>query len=305
MVAAFDGSTRVPSRAIKPVLVLAFTLMLGDASIARANAAPEQPGQRVILGTIVDAQDRPIPFVAVTVSGARASSANGATADDSGRFRLILPNHERVVFDARRVGFMPSRFSLVAGGDTSVTILLLPSAANLPALEVKDAATRPAGLEGFERRMTERKRGAGAGWFIEAKDIEAASPIRATQVVETVPSIYVRRVNTDRFAIYGRSGLGEECPATVYLDGVVVGGISDMVTGRDRRGRTVITKDGEGAPIDMVIEPSQIAGVEVYQRGIFAPIQLQPNDPNAMRCAIVAYWSKHANSRTTSPRSPR
>ena len=79
----------------------------------------------------------------------------------------------------------------------------------------------------------------------------------------------------------------------MYLDGVIIGGISDQAVARDRRGRAIIVKAAEGAPIDMLVEPREIAGVEVYQRGIFAPTSLQPNDPNAMRCAIVAFWTKH------------
>jgi hypothetical protein len=160
-------------------------------------------------------------------------------------------------------------------------------------VQVKDSPLKVAGLAGFERRMTERKHGAGAGWFITAKDIEASSPLRSTQVVETVPSVVVRRESGDKFAIYGRTGIGQECPATVYLDGVIIGGITDQAIARDRRGRAIVVKAAEGAPIDMLVEPNEIAGVEVYQRGIFAPISLQPNDPNAMRCAIVAYWTKH------------
>lgn len=289
----FIGAPRAFSALAVAAFALALTLGAGAVDVLGATPwfQPAQPGQRVIIGTILDARDQPVPFAAITIGGVPTAAT---TADDSGRFRLVVPHRERVVFDAKRVGYMPSRISLVAGGDTTVTVLLLPSATSLPTIEVKDVPLRPAGLAGFEQRMKERQRGAGAGWFITAKDIEAKQPLRATQVVEGVPSIYVRRVAGDRFAIYGHSGIGAECPATVYLDGVVVGGISDMVLGRDRRGRAVVTKDGEGAPIDMIIEPSDIAGVEVYQRGIFAPTALQPNDPNAMRCAIIAYWTKHA-----------
>jgi hypothetical protein len=300
MVGQLNGSTR--SGRHPSVLVLAFVLVPALAALAlhaTARLARAQNIQRVITGTILDVRDNPVPFVAITVNGgataatAMATAMATATTDDSGRFRLVVPHRERVVFDARRVGFMPSRIALVAGGDTTISMLLLPAATNLPKVEVKDAPLRPVGLAGFERRMIERKHGAGAGWFITAKDIGASNPTRATQVVEAVPSINVRRVSGDRFAIYGRSSLGQDCPATVYLDGIVIGGVSDLATARDRRGRTIIVKAAEGAPIDMLLEPSEIAGVEVYQRGIFAPNQLQPTDPNAMRCAIVAYWTKH------------
>lgn len=274
------------------LLAVLAVLVAVDVAGSSRHVLAAQSTRRVITGTVLDARDQPVPFVSISVSS--GSTKATATADDSGRFRLVVPHRDRVVFDARRVGYMPSRISLLGGGDTVVTVLLLPAAANLPALEVKDASARPAGLAGFERRMAERKRGAGAGWFITQQQIEASNPLRATQVVEAVPSVNVRRLSGDRFAIFGRTGLGQDCPATVYVDGVVVGGVSEMVVTRDRRGRAIIANAGEGAPIDMLVQPTEIAGVEVYQRGIFAPTALQPNDPNAMRCAIVAYWTKHA-----------
>ena len=288
MAAHLDGSAQLPYRPF----ALAFAVAL--AGLAEAFEATVQPlraqaAQRVIAGTILDVRDNPVPFGSVTMNGGKAT----ATADDSGRFRLVIPHRDRVVFDVRRLGYMPSRIALVAGGDTTVSVLLLPAATKLPAVEVKDAAIRSPGIAGFEQRMIERKRGAGAGWFITAKEIEASSPLRATQVVEAIPSVNVRRVSGDRFAIFGRSGLGQDCPATVYLD--AADDDAELAVARDRRGRAVGVKSNEGAPIDMLVEPSEIAGVEVYQRGMFAPNQLQPNDPTAMRCAIVAFWTKHAS----------
>lgn len=301
------GRERCRPRPRLPIVFpLASALLSATLGATRPSAALHaQAVQRVISGRVIDGDDRPVPFVSVSVTTERATqrpaasvetraARPGATqADDSGHFRLVVPHRERVVFDVRRVGYMQSRIALAAGGDTALTVLLLPAPANLPRIDVNDASVRPAGLAGFEQRMAERKRGAGAGWFITAKDIEATHPLRATQIVEAVPSMYVRRVNGDRFAIYARSGLGQECTATVYLDGVVIGGTSALTTARDKRGRTIVIRGGEDAPVDMLVEPSDIAGVEVYQRGIFAPHQLQPNDPDAKRCAIVAYWTKH------------
>jgi hypothetical protein len=91
----------------------------------------------------------------------------------------------------------------------------------------------------------------------------------------------------------GTAGLGgAECPATVYLDGVHIPGNGETI--RDRRGRVVSTRE-YGAPIDQLVDPSQIAGVEVYARGVFAPPQFHPpGDERVLRCAIVAFWTKHA-----------
>ena len=124
--------------------------------------------------------------------------------DDSGRFRLAVAHKDRIAFDVRRIGYMPSRIALVDGGDTTLSVLLLPATRELPGVEVTDTRARPPGLADFEQRMRERQRGAGAGHFLTAKDIEAMQPLRVTQVVENVPSMVVRRTGGDRFAIYGR-----------------------------------------------------------------------------------------------------
>jgi len=245
---------------------------------------------RVVRGTVVDIRDQPIPAVTLVIAGGKP-----VISDDSGRFQLEISHRERILIDVRRIGYMPSRVGFAAGGDTSISVFLLPSTQQMPGVEVMGIKTRPLPIAGFEQRMLERKRGAGAGHFITAKDIEASPSLRATQIVENIPSILVRRTSGDRFAIYGKSvGGGGECVATVYLDGVRVASSGELT--RDRRGRVVNQRDALGSPIDQLVTPSEIAGVEVYGRGLFAPTQFHPpGDEMALRCAIVAYWTKHAS----------
>jgi hypothetical protein len=191
---------------------------------------------RVIRGTVLDARDQPVVAVTITAPG------TSATSDDSGRFRIDVAHRDRVVFDVRRIGFMPTRLSIAAGGDTVVSVLLLAAAQSLPRVDVNDAAIAPPGLAGFEQRMLARQRGAGTGQFITAKEIEKMSPLRSTQIVESVPSIVVRRTGGDKYAIYGRLASGGECAATVYVDGVRLSGVGDILLGRDRRGRTTVMR---------------------------------------------------------------
>jgi hypothetical protein len=249
-----------------------------------AGSAAAQ-AQRVIHGTVVDVRERPVASVAIAAVGGAS-----AVTDDSGRFRLNISHRDRLVFDVRRVGFMPSRISLEPGGDTAFSVLLLPSAQRLEGVEVTSIGRKPIVIAGFEERMAERKRAAGAGLFITAKDIEAKPATRTTQVVENIPSIYVRRVGGDRYAIFARGVGGAECPATLWLDGIRVGGGSEQMI--DRRGR--ITYRRETGEIDQLVTPTEIAGVEVYARGMIAPPQfLPPNDPDASRCAVIVFWTKH------------
>lgn len=252
-------------------------------SFVPASAVAAQSG-RVVRGTVTDGSAQFIPAVSVMVGN------RSATTDDSGRFRLELPHRDKIVLDFRRVGFLPTRYALDAGGDTSLTVLLLPTVNRLEGVDVTAKRDPAITLQGFEQRMRERQRGAGAGHFITAAEIEASIPSRTTQVVANLPSIVVRRMSDDHFGIFGKVG-SVECPAIVYLDGVRLGALTETKT--DRRGRVVVQRDA-AVPIDQYVTPGEIAGVEVYARGMFAPPQFQPpGDPTAAKCAIVVFWTKH------------
>src|SRR5438270_746333 len=86
---------------------------------------------RIIHGMVIDSRDRPIALVNVVVVGGAS-----VISDDSGKFKLEIAHRERVVFDLRRLGFMPSRIALAPGGDTSVSVLLLPTTQRLLGVEV-------------------------------------------------------------------------------------------------------------------------------------------------------------------------
>jgi hypothetical protein len=263
------------------------SVLLAFAAVRAADAQP-----RWIRGVVLDNRDQPIVAAVVIAAGGA-----GAITDDSGRFRVEIPHRDRITFDVRRVGFMPSRMTLLAGGDTAIAVLLLPSVQQVTGVSVTAPAMRPAALDGFERRMGERRRGAGTGHFITAADIEKMGVYRTTQALQNLPSITVRRVTLDgRYLIFGRTGVGGECPATVFLDGIRLGGTDGPIQRRSVRStnRDVASRDG-GTAIDEYTTPQEIAGIEVYPRALLAPPQFQPPvaDSRAAHCAIVVVWTKH------------
>jgi hypothetical protein len=258
------------------------TLVVGGGTIAGAQTG------RIVRGTVTDGSANPVAAVMV------AAGPRTVTSDDSGRFRFEMPHREKLVLDFKRVGFLPTRFTLEAGGDTTLEVLLLPAVNRIAGMDVTANRDLAMTLRGFEERMRERQRGAGAGHFITANEVESSLPTRATQVVENIPSIVVRRLNDDHFGIFGKTAGAAECPAIVYLDGVRLGAMTETKT--DRRGRVIMQRDAT-VPIDQYVTPGEIAGVEVYARGLFAPPQFQPpGDPMAVKCAIVVFWTKHGGS---------
>ena len=259
------------------------------ASLIAVATVTGQTARRVVRGVVVDSRDQPVPTATISLDGSKP-----VITDDSGKFQLEVAKQGRVTFDVRRLGYMPSRFDLASGGDTTVSVLLLPAPQQLSTMDVNAAALKPAGLAGFEERMRARQRAAGTGYFLTANDVEAKAPTRTTQVVENVPSISVHRFSGNRYAIYGRSVNGGDCLATVWVDGIRLAGAAEGAV--DRRTRRVVMTP-ELPDVDLYISPNEIAGVEVYQRGMMAPAQFIPaGDPNAVRCAIVVFWTKHGGS---------
>jgi hypothetical protein len=248
-----------------------------------AATAGAQP--RIVRGVVTDGSNRPLATAGVLVAGVGA-----VTTDDSGRFQLEVPHKNRIALDVRHIGYLPSRFGLGAGGDTSISVFLLLRTAMLDSVMVRSSRVKAPTLVGFEERMSERKRGAGVAHFITAADIEPLHAPRASQILETVPSIIVQRVDNKgmRFGVFGRSPKGGLCPATVYLDGVRLGKTDESSV--DRRGRTTVRDIG--APVDEYVSPPEIAGIEVYARGLLAPPQFQAPLNQDLTCAVVLIWTK-------------
>jgi hypothetical protein len=251
--------------------------------LSAAAAVGAQP--RIIRGTVVDGANVPLPTAGVLVAG-----VGSTVTDDSGRFRLEIPHKGKVVLDVRHIGYMPSRFGLTPGGDTTVSVFLLARTPMLEAIEIQSSRLKPPTLAGFEERMAARKRGAGVAHFITAADIEPLHASRASQLLETVPSIQVQRVDAkgQRFGIFGRSPKGGLCPATIYLDAVRLGNTDESSV--DRRGRSTVRDIG--APVDEYVSPLDIAGIEVYGRGLLAPPQFQAALNQDLACAVVLIWTK-------------
>jgi hypothetical protein len=59
------------------------------------------------------------------------------------------------------------------------------------------------------------------------------------------------------------------CPATIYIDGIKI--------------------QGGAVEIDNLIQPIEVAGVEVYASGNTAPAAYQPLNGS---CAVLLFWTK-------------
>lgn len=237
--------------------------------------------QRIVTGQVVSA-DAPVSWANIHYGARRV------VADDSGAFRLTL-GPGKVSLWAKRIGYQAVALELAAGGDTSITIEMVPLARMLAKQVVEATAiTRSLELSGFHRRLQERQRGTNAGQFITAEEIEQRKPTRTTQLFDGRTGIKVTRFNTSRFSsevpcggptglvCWVPQGLGG-CNMTVYYDG--------------KRMRPYNGIGARDTPtfVDELVLPNDIAGIEIYTTPGKAPAEYQSLSGT---CGVILIWSR-------------
>lgn len=241
-------------------------------------------------GVVLDTADRPIPGVSVVHSG------RTHVTDDSGRFRLEIQHTNKTTFDVKRVGFTPSKYALVAGGDTTLEIMLFPMVQRLDAVKVSEAAIER-GLEahGFNQRKREREQGAGTGYYLTYKELDKITTPRVTMIFESAfPSLRTTPTGTTSRGLVSIDRAGGYCATHIWVDGIRVEGLKN--TGapntRIRPGMTPVPSPSSRPDVvnlDDLLTTSAIAGIEYYPSGSSAPQQYRPVNGN---CGVVLIWTK-------------
>jgi hypothetical protein len=241
-------------------------LAVSMAVMLSAAAGAQEGNRRTISGTVTDSAGNVLPFVNISVGSARTVTT------DAGRY-VVRVARGPLKLEFRRLGFAPVDTALLAGQvDTSFAIVMRPLAQRLSAVEVVGTnSSRKLELRGFYDRMRDVERGINRGYFITPEDLEARKPNYITQMTEGFPSIRVDALLGQEWAVIVGTG---RCKMTVYLDGVrIVGSLNPRADGF----------------VNQLVQPNQIAGVEVYPRNVGAPPQYQSLNGS---CGVVLIWTK-------------
>ena len=218
-----------------------------------------------ILGVVVDQiSGGGIPEVVVNVPAVGRTTRT----DGDGRFSLddLSPGQHEVAFS--HLGYIQRSESIgVRGGHaTSVEVVLAVDAISLDPIEVTvDTRDRNLLSVGFYQREED-----GWGDFLDREDIEFWNPVQLTAALMRFPGVTVvpnPAMPSRGFLAFRR--MGTECIPTVYLEGIRIGG------GRDPAG------------IDDIINPSAVAGVEVYRNTAGIPPQYWGTGSS---CGVVLIW---------------
>lgn len=237
----------------------ASSILTALACAATATGAQE-PTWRIFGRVVESATEQPLSDVIVTVTGTGLSARTGS----DGIFVVRGVAMRSISLDLRRIGYAPAvqRYRIEGGGgDVDVGMLQMFRPMELAPIVVQAEAVRRSRrleLAGFYQRQR-----MGFGSFIDREDLDHWQPLQFTDLIRRVRGFTIRRnprymkqlvgvygpgihagPDLRRYLIESRRG-GPGCPAAIIVDGI----------------RTGTTNDED---IDRLIDPSVIAGIEVY-----------------------------------------
>jgi hypothetical protein len=230
---------------------------------------------RTVSGAVTDTAGRALSYVTLD-GGPKYRTMTNAV----GEFTFSAPPDQGFEVLARRIGFLPTKFKVLPGADTTIKVPMEQVAVIMQTQIVRaQQLVRTLELRGFYARALESHKGALVGEFVTPEEIEMRNPQRVTQLLDQRRGVTVRRTGSCQviatcYRVYGQGG----CAATVYLDGQRLNSLS------------MAAADGQGAPaIDELIPVTGVSGIEVYPRGSSAPPKYQALGGT---CAIVVIWTK-------------
>jgi hypothetical protein len=251
------------------------------AGVATADAQVQLSGR-----VIDDVSGQPIVEAAVELQDARGRRLAQHTTDDTGFFRFVIKAAGPVRLQADRIGYRRVTTPTIHfDGYTmyGVEIRLAVDAVLLAPLEVVARSRTPVSptLAGFELR-----RATGHGWFVSRGEIERRNPSRVTDLLANAPGVQVQR----RIVYMARA---QNCPAQIYIDGFHINREIRPVAGR-RGGRT----STELFPIDDMVSPNAVEGIEVYQGLSRVPAEFLTPESS---CGVVAIWTRRGGAGASTP----
>jgi len=248
--------------------------VLATAAVLVAAPAAAQ----VVRGTVIDNTT----FLGVVGAGVTALDSAGkplanVLTDSSGAFLLRPPSAGAYRLRVSALGYRadPGTRVELGGSDTRVVLRLVPDPVPIDSLTVMAQHRVPwLARAGFYRREAE-----GWGRFLDEKAIEAKAPMRFSDLLYGMRGVQVvcgsGTICDAQMAGATMFLLKSICPPTVVLDGYV------LRVGGPNSGHSLI--------LDELLNPANLAAVEVYPRAAGVPVQyagyMSP-------CGTIIAWSR-------------
>jgi hypothetical protein len=188
----------------------------------------------------------------------------------SGRFHVARVPPGIQILKVRMLGYRTILLPVeVEAGETlHVQVNLEMEPVPLQALEVGAEPAPPAQLRGFHER-----RARGGGFFFTREEIERTQPRLFTDVLRRVPGVRLQPVRgpsgRSYQAVTGRVSGSRACPMLYYMDGVPFPVTGDI-------------------GINILIQPEDIAALEVYSGTARVPLQFHSSNAH---CGVIVIWT--------------
>jgi hypothetical protein len=246
-----------------------------------AAIAPARAAAQSVLLKVIGSDSIPVPFAWVAVEGAIAR-----ITDETGVVSLGPAKHKVMTVSVRRIGYQPW-YGKMEIPDTAATLTL-----SLPRVVQEVAGVTITGramsshleLAGFYDRWLQRQKGLLSATFIGPEEIERRNPARTSDLLAGLNGVsLLQGAHGERCVMgYGTGGL---CFMTIVVDGSVLRPTFRMCTLKPLFGGSGAL---QGPDINEMLDPADLAGVEIYARGANMPIKLQGVDNT---CGVMAIWT--------------
>jgi Carboxypeptidase regulatory-like domain len=248
-----------------------YRLSLLLAAFLLSTVAPVRA--QTVRGTVVGAGDgEPIADVQLVLRGQDGESRAASISSADGRFELRADEAGMVQLEVSHLGhadWETAAFALPTDEIIEVEVRLGIEAIPLEPITVVARTTMSQSRTAqFRARMDDP--GRVGGYFIPEEEIERRPMATVSNLVLGAPGMSVALAS-------GAAGLDRNvimagnCVAQMFVDGIRV-------------------SQTNGASIDDLLDPTRVAGVEMYPRSLGAPPQYV--DASNPRCGVVLFWTK-------------
>jgi Carboxypeptidase regulatory-like domain len=245
-------------------------IMSYDVYVAPVRSDEGQASTR-LTGRVTGRAGTPIVGARVTLAGWESATRT----DSTGRFAFAQVPGGSTTLHVSAPGIEPVRMPVDLRTDPHarnvVTIVATPAAQRLAPVTVVDRRPEVLLRSGFEQR-----RRSGLGRFVDEAMLQKMPMLSTTSVLAQYPGMITRQ-GARGTRLFMRDQTGRVCTPTIWVDGTQY--------------RAGAEHEGDGAvDIDLLADPTRIAGIEIYRRVNQAPLQFAGTTQSS--CGVIVIWRK-------------